>query len=236
MPSILVILTAATHWTQKDGSQKPTGFWGEELTTPHQAFIEAGFDVVLATPGGKPAILDQNSMSAAVNGGDETKVAALTAYLGGLVKQLASPLRLEDQDISNYKAVIIPGGHGPMQDLAVDGTTGKLLADAAARPDIVVAALCHGPAGLLSAGDAKQWAFKGRRVTAFSNVEETQVGLAANAPWLLENRLRDAGALFESAAPWHSHVVVDGNLITGQNPQSAQQVAQEVIRAIRAHQ
>ncbi|WP_235506011.1 type 1 glutamine amidotransferase domain-containing protein [Variovorax sp. Root411] len=177
-------------------------------------------------------IRDDTRMSAAVNGGDEAKVAAMTTYLESLARELASPLQVEDQDIGKYEAVVLPGGHGPMQDLAVDRATGKLLAQAAARPDVVVAALCHGQAGLLSAGDAQQWAFKGRRVTGFSNVEETQVGLAANAPWLLEDRLRDAGALYESEAPWHSHVVVDGNLVTGQNPQSAEQLAEEVIRAI----
>lgn len=121
--------------------------------------------------------------------------------------------------LDRFDAVFVPGGHGPMQDLAVNGTVGRILAEALANPAKVVAAVCHGAASFLSAGDEHAWAFKGRKLTAFTNVEETQVGLAA--PWLLEDRLRAAGAAFECGASWAPNVVIDGNLVTGQNPASA---------------
>jgi putative intracellular protease/amidase len=121
-----------------------------------------------------------------------------------------------------------------MQDLAVDGNVGRVLSAALADSTKVVASLCHGQASFLSAGDSAGWAFKGRRMTAFSNAEETQAGLAANAPWLLEDRLRAAGALIEAGAPWGSHVVVDGNLVTGQNPASAEAATRALLDLLAA--
>jgi putative intracellular protease/amidase len=87
----------------------------------------------------------------------------------------------------------------------------------------VVTAVCHGPAGLLPANRQDgSWLFQGRRMTAFTDEEERLAGLAPRAPWLLESRLRERGAVFQAGPPWQSHVVVDGNLITGQNPASSQ--------------
>jgi putative intracellular protease/amidase len=172
------------------------------------------------------------SLSLEANGGDATKVAELTAYLETHADLLRTPKRLEDVDLADYDAVLVPGGHGPMQDLAVNEVAGSLLTTALADPSKVVAALCHGPAAFLAAGDAQSWPFKGRKLTGFSNTEETQVGLAGNAPWLLEDRLVAGGALYEAGAPWTPHVVVDGNLVTGQNPASAESTTQAFLKAI----
>lgn len=232
MSSVLMILSGATVWSQKDGIQRPTGFWGEEFTTPHRIFTEAGVSITLATPAGAPATVDEVSLSLDANGGDATKVAELTAYLRTHANLLHTPKPLEDIDLADYDGVFVPGGHGPMQDLAVNQTAGRILTLALADPSKVVGALCHGPAAFLSAGDAKAWPFNGRKLTAFSNSEENQAGLAANAPWLLEDRLVAGGAKFEAGAPWAPHVVVDGNLITGQNPASAEVVAQAFLQAI----
>ncbi|WP_414439577.1 type 1 glutamine amidotransferase domain-containing protein [Burkholderia sp. 22PA0106] len=232
MPSVLMILTSATAWTQRDGSQRPTGFWGEEFVVPHQVLLAAGVDVTLATPGGAPATVDELSLSAQANHGDTAKVDAIRAHLAQHAAALASPQRIEALDAAAFDAVFVPGGHGPMQDLAVNESVGRALSTALADPRKVVAAVCHGQASFLAAGDAAGWAFKGRRLTAFTNDEETQVGLAANAPWLLEDRLRAAGAAFEAGAPWGPHVVVDGNLVTGQNPASADAAARAVLELL----
>ena len=221
MQSVLMILTSATSWTQKDGIQRPTGFWAEEFITPHEILSAAGVGITIATPGGKPATVDALSLAPEANNGDVAKVHALSTYLERYSDILQSPRRVEDADLAGFDAVFVPGGHGPMQDLAVNESVGKVLAAALADPAKVVGAVCHGQASFLAAGDSSGWAFKGRRMTAFSNTEETMTGLAANAPWLLEDRLRAAGAVFEAGAPWGSHVVVDGNLVTGQNPASA---------------
>ncbi len=229
MRNILMILSAATAWTQKDGSQRPTGFWAEEFVAPHQALTAAGCAITVATPGGKPAVVDALSLSIEVNHGDAAKVAALAAYLDTQADTLRAPRPLAQIELGGFDAVFVPGGHGPMQDLAVDADAGRLLAAAIAHPGKLVAAVCHGQAALLAAGDAAAWAFRGRRLTGFSNAEETQTGLAANAPWLLEDRLRAAGAEFEAGAPWSEFVVVDGNLVTGQNPASAGAAARAVL-------
>ncbi|WP_246243264.1 type 1 glutamine amidotransferase domain-containing protein [Amycolatopsis pithecellobii] len=121
-----------------------------------------------------------------------------------------------------------------MEDLAASAEFGGLVAafDAAGKP---VAAVCHGPAALLPAtGPDGKWLFAGRRVTGFSDVEESQVGFADRAPWLLEDRLACAGGRFEkSSGPWEPHVVVDGTLHTGQNPASSAPLAEELVNALQ---
>jgi putative intracellular protease/amidase len=101
----------------------------------------------------------------------------------------------------------------------------------------VVAAVCHGPAGLLAARrEDGTWLFQGRRLTAFTNEEERQAGLADRAKWLLETRLREEGADFDQGQPWSSHVVVDGRLVTGQNPASSKQAAERMLAVLMAAQ
>ncbi|MFC4036113.1 type 1 glutamine amidotransferase domain-containing protein [Streptomyces polygonati] len=230
MPSLLMVLTAATRWSQKDGTQRPTGFWAEEFVEPHRVFTAAGVDLTIASPGGRRPVVDEGSLTARANGGDEKKAADLRAYLEEVKDLLDAPERLEDIDPAAYDGVFIPGGHGPMQDLAVNEDVARILAALLPDPSKAVASLCHGPASFLAAGDAEgNWLFKGRRMTSFTDEEETLTGRAANAPWLLEERLRAAGALHEPGPAWSSHVVVDGNLVTGQNPQSAAEAARAVL-------
>jgi putative intracellular protease/amidase len=234
MYSILMILTSATSWTQKDGAQRPSGFWAEEFVVPHDMLSSAGVKVTIATPGGKPSVVDEISLTPETNEGDVAKVDRLFAYLEQHAEALRTPRRIEEINAADFDAVFVPGGHGPMQDLAVDANVGRILSTALANPEQVVAALCHGSASFLAAGDETSWAFKGYRMTAFTNAEETQTGLAANAPWLLEDRLRAAGALFDGGAPWSSHVVVDGNLVTGQNPMSAEAATTAMLNLLAA--
>jgi putative intracellular protease/amidase len=226
MSSVLVILSGARVWSLKDGTQHPTGFWADEFVAPHRLLVEAGHDVTIATPSARIPVADEASL--ADNG------AELRAYLESVKDLLESPARLEDVDPAAYDAVFLPGGHGPMQDLAVNPDVARILA--AMLPDTgkVVASLCHGPAAFLAAGDTEgKWLFRGRKLTAFTDEEEGQAGLADNAPWLLEDRLRAGGAVFEAGPAWASHVVVDGNLITAQNPASASAAGEAILAALR---
>lgn len=235
MSSVLVVLTAARFWSQKDGSQRPTGFWAEEFVEPHRVLTEAGVDITIATPGGKIPVADEGSLSLDANGGDAAKVADLRDYLDKASGLLESPARLEDINPADFDSVLIPGGHGPMQDLAVNADVARILASMLADDRKVVASLCHGPASFFSAGNPDgSWLFKGRKLTAFTDAEEQQVGLADNAPWLVEERLRGGGAEFSSGPAWGPYVVVDGNLITGQNPASARAAAEELLTALAA--
>jgi putative intracellular protease/amidase len=230
MSSILMVLTGARHWTLKDGIEQPTGFWAEEFTASHQLFTAAGVEVTVATPGGVRPVVDERSLAPDTRTGGPAEVAALRAYLDRSAAFLAAPRRLEDIDPAGYDAVFIPGGHGPMQDLSVSDALGRLLVTLLDTPGKVVGSVCHGAAGLLPArrGDGR-WAFEGRRLTGFTNEEETQTGYAAKALWLLEDRLRAAGGKFDAGASFASHVIVDDDLVTGQNPASTAGTAQRVL-------
>ena len=223
MAAVLLVLTGARVWSLKDGTQHPTGFWADEFVVPYRLLIEAGHDVTIATPGARVPVVDQASLT-------DKSGAEMRAYLDRVKDLLESPARLEEVDPAAYDAVFIPGGHGPMQDLAVNPDVARILAAMLPDDGKVVASLCHGPAAFLAAGDADgNWLFKGRKLTAFTNAEEEQAGLADNAPWLLEDRLRAGGAVFEPGPAWASHVVVDGNLITAQNPASAEAAGKAIL-------
>jgi len=216
MSKILFIVTAARTWTLSDGTAHPTGYWAEELLTPYRLLTDAGHDVRFATPGGVAPMVDEASFDDA-SGAERSALAAIAG--------LADPLSLDDVDVSSYDAAFYPGGHGPMEDLAQDATSGAIITQFLdeGKP---LALVCHGVAALLASrrSDGTLTA-AGRRVTAFTDEEETQAGLAARAPWLLESTLRAGGIVLENAEPWADHVVVDGNLVTGQNPQSSASVA-----------
>jgi putative intracellular protease/amidase len=231
MANILMVVSAAESLTMKDGSEHPTGYWAEELVVSHRVLRDAGHTVHIATPGGVKPTVDQVSLAPESAGGKE-RADGFREYLATIDAELSAPLVLADVDISNYDAVVMPGGHGPMTDLYKDADLGRLLvaADSAGK---VIAPFCHGPAGLLSATlDDGSFAFAGRRLTVFTNEEELNGGTGENTPWLVEDALKDKGAVIENAAAWSSNVVRDRNLITGQNPQSSEDVAKEVIKAL----
>jgi putative intracellular protease/amidase len=232
MTKVLIVLTAATTWNLKDGEKHPTGFWVEEFAVPDRIFRQAGFDITIATPGGVTPTRDELSLATAMNNNDETKVAELRAYLNASKNVLAAALPLESINSADYDVILVPGGHGPMEDLATNADIARIYSETLDDSSKVVASLCHGPASFSSATRDGEWLFKGRRVTSFLDEEETQAGFADRAPWLLESRLREYGADFVAGPAWGSHVVVDGNLVTGQNPASAEEAANEVLKLV----
>ena len=136
--------------------------------------------------------------------------------------------------VEQYDALYLAGGHGAMLDFAESDV--KALVEAFWTSGRVVAAVCHGPAGLIRAVDAEGAPIvKGRRATGFTNSEEEGVGKNEAVPFMLETRLVELGALFEIRDDWQPHVVVDGQLITGQNPQSSFALAQAVAGALAPH-
>ena len=163
------------------------------------------------------------------------RLAALQAIPG-----FAHPVALSalsDEELAAFDAVFAPGGHGPMVDLADNPAAGRLLV-ALQTKSAPIAALCHGPALLLSAPERAdgQWLFDGYRLTCFTDEEEnqTEAGLLGMA-WFLDTALKNAGAVFDDGpAAWVSHVVADRNLITGQNPGSTEATADAVIKMLRA--
>lgn len=235
MTSVLMILTASKVWTMKDGTPHPTGFWMEEFVRPHKTFSNAGFDVSIATPQGRTPTVDPLSLDLQFNHNDQAEVDSQKAYLDSLKSELENPLVLGDINPDDYDVVFIVGGHGPMQDLAVDPDIGALIATILGDDDRILAAVCHGSAGFLSAHDSDgNWLFRGRRLTGFSNAEETMASFSGNAPWLLEDRLRLAGAVYEAGPAYEPYAVTDGNLVTGQQNYSAQAAADAVMNLLKS--
>ncbi|MEO9330253.1 type 1 glutamine amidotransferase domain-containing protein [Gordonia aurantiaca] len=228
---ILFVMTGADEWTLNDGSKHKTGFWAEEAAAPLEVFREAGYTVTVATPGGVRPPVDEASLAP-----DAVGSAVRAERIRTIVEtaaELRDPVALADVDVTDYDAVFVPGGHGPMEDLASDDDAGRLLI-AADRARKTIGIVCHGPAILLAAKDDDGVnTFSGRKVTCFGNAEEQQAGLADKAPWLLEDRLTHEGFRVTLGLPWTVHTEADGNLLTGQNPASSETLAREVLQRLR---
>src|ERR1700736_761640 len=228
MTSVLIVVSAADRWTLNDGSSHPSGYWAGELAEPHRIFAAAGWDITLATPGGVAPTVDRLSLGLA--GGLPAKTRAVTDYLRRHESALAHPKALADIDPADYDVVFYPGGHGPMEDLAVDADSGRLLTDVldSGRP---LALLCHGPAATLAAQrEDGTWPFEGYRMTALSNAEERLNLFARKAPWLLQDRLIEAGAVYrQGRLPLRPSLQVDRNRYTGQNPASSAMLAHKLV-------
>ena len=229
MTKVLMVVSAADHWTLNDGTHHPTGFWAEELVTPYSIFTGAGWDIDVATPGGVAPTVDNASLDESA--GDAATLEAVKAKLEELQPVLAEPLNLDNVEAADYDVVFYPGGHGPMEDLAVNETSARILNQRMAD-NTPVALLCHAPAAVLATENAPGGSpFAGRAMTGFSNDEERSAGLAEKAPWLLEDRLVDLGVQYKKAPePWASYVTVDDNLYTGQNPSSSQELAERLVK------
>ncbi|GAA5150877.1 type 1 glutamine amidotransferase domain-containing protein [Pseudonocardia eucalypti] len=229
MSKILIVMSAADAWERTDGSSYPTGYWAEELAAPHQKFVEAGYRVDFASPGGVLQPLDRHSADPEIAGAD---CARHVAHAERALREFGPPLKLNEVDIADYVAVVLPGGHGPVVDLHRDTALGRLLTEADAAGKLI-GAVCHGPAGLLAAVDpAGGWVFEGRRLTAFTDEEERLFGTADGAPWLLASRLREMGAHHSGGPAYQAFTVRDGNLFTGQNPASSGPMADAMIAAL----
>ncbi|MFC8520756.1 type 1 glutamine amidotransferase domain-containing protein [Streptomyces sp. NPDC057257] len=230
MAKILFVMTGADQWSLADGSKHPTGFWAEEATVPYEAFKAADHEITVATPGGVVSPVDAGSLAPAANGGAE-KAAAVRAVVEG-APEFHSPLALADVTVEDFDAVYVPGGHGPMEDLAVDTDSGRVLTRAV-ESGMPVGVVCHGPAALLAAvREDGTNAYAGYRITAFTNTEERLAGSAEKAKWLLQDRLIEAGLKVEVGEPWAPHVEVDRNVVTGQNPASSGPLAAELLKKL----
>lgn len=214
------ILVVVTNHDRIDANHA-TGLWFEEFAVPYQLFRAAGCLVTVASPKGGRAPIDPRSAP------DASQSAAHAEALQALIDTRA----LSDIRSDDYGAVFFPGGHGTMYDLPV-AEVGRVVGEFADAGKIV-AAVCHGPAALVAATRADGTAVvRGRRLTGFTNEEEHAAQLDRLMPFLLETKLRELGAEYIPSPAWSKHVVVDGTLITGQNPQSSADAARAVISAL----
>ncbi|KAK3352661.1 DJ-1/PfpI family protein [Lasiosphaeria hispida] len=226
-PKVLVVLTS--H--EKLGNTgRLTGWYLPEFAHPYDGFKAAGFEVTVASPKGGVAPLDAGSVEMFKNDPSSVKFLNQNKELWENTEKLESFLGKADQ----FDAIFYPGGHGPMFDLPIDATSQKLIVEFASKGKIV-SAVCHGPAAFVNVKtEDGEYFLRGKEVTGFSNVEEDQVQLSKEMPFLLEDRLIEAtgGKFVKADEPWGVKVVVDGKLITGQNPASAKRVGEAIVEAL----
>ena len=198
-----------------------TGLWLEEFAAPYEIFTNAGHRVTVASPRGGSAPIDPRSEA------DREKFAPET------LSTLENTRVLEELDLKGFDAVFFPGGHGTMYDLPKDKSVTAAV-NHFLSGNQPAAFVCHGPAALVSATKSDGIPLvAGRRVTGFTNEEEKAVELDDDVPFLLESRLREQGATFIGAPNFAEHVVVDGNLVTGQNPASSAAAARALLELFR---
>jgi putative intracellular protease/amidase len=222
MKKVLMVLTSHD---QLGNTGKKTGFWLEEFASPYYAFKDGGFEVTLASPKGGQPPLDPKSSE------PDAQTAATKRFNDDPTAQraLASTTPLASVRADDFAAIFFPGGHGPMWDLATNDGLATMVSAfyTAGKP---VGAVCHGPAALTRAVDAKGVSIlHGRKVTGFSNTEEKAVGLTEVVPFLLAEKMTALGGKYEAGADWASHVIVDGHLVTGQNPASSEDAAKKLM-------
>ncbi len=226
--NILMVLTS--HATM-GASGVPTGAWFEEMATPYYAFLDRGAAVTIASIRGGRVPFDPASMRPR---GDNP--ASVERFLDDAkaTADLEASLPVGEAEPDAYDVLLLPGGHGTMWDFPDDQALRRLIEEMWRRGR-VIAAVCHGPAGLVNArNELGRPIVEGRRVSAFTDSEERAAGLAHVVPFLLETRLRALGARFEGGPDFQPYAVRDGRLITGQNPMSAEPLAALVLDAVQA--
>ncbi|USJ27508.1 type 1 glutamine amidotransferase domain-containing protein [Ensifer adhaerens] len=223
---VLMVLTS--HDTLGNTGKK-TGFWLEELAAPYYVFRDAGAEITLASPKGGQPPLDPKSDEPMF----ETDLTRRFKADRAAKAQLAETVRLDSVNQGDFDTVFYPGGHGPMWDLAEDGNSIKLL-EAFIAAGKTIALVCHAPGVLHRVKNPDGTPFvNGRKVTGFTNSEEAAVGLTEVVPFLVEDELLGLGAIFSKVKDWGVHTVVDGRLITGQNPASSGETARALLAALK---
>ncbi|KUJ52162.1 type 1 glutamine amidotransferase domain-containing protein [Chryseobacterium sp. JAH] len=221
------VLFVLTSHDQLGNTGLRTGFWTEELAAPYYALSDKGVEITLASPkGGQPPIdpksEDPSSQTDATRRMDNDVL---------LKDKLKNTYKLSEVKSGDFDAVFYPGGHGPLWDLAEDEESQQLIVDFYSS-DKPVAFVCHAPGVLKDVKIDDEYLVNGKNVTGFTNTEEEAVQLTDVVPFLVEDMLKKNGGVYSKIEDWSPYAVVDGRLITGQNPASSEKVADELLKLI----
>ena len=223
-----IVMVLTSHDTLGNTGRK-TGFWLEEFAAPYFVFRDAGVDLTLASPkGGQPPVDPKSDLP-------ENQTSAMTRFKQDSTAQtaLSQTVKLADVKSEDYDTVFYVGGHGPMWDLAESPVSIALL-ESFYNSGKPIALVCHSPGVLRHVTYKGAPLVKGKRVTGFTNGEEAAVHLTDVVPFLVEDELTRLGATFEKLPNWQPFSVVDGRLITGQNPASSTVAAQNLLKFFAA--
>ena len=221
------ILMVLTSHDQLGNTGRKTGFWLEEFAAPYYVFRDAGIELTLASPkGGQPPIDPKSDLP-------ENQTPAMTRFKQDTraQKELSQTAKLSDLKSEDFDSIFYVGGHGPMWDLA-DNPDSIALIESFYNAGKPVAAVCHAPGVLHRVMYKGEPLVKGKRVTGFTNGEEAAVNLTHVVPFLVEDELNRVGGLYEKSADWASFAVVDGRIITGQNPASSMAAAEALMEVL----
>ena len=223
---VLFVLTS--HDKLGDTGNK-TGFWIEEFANPYYSLLDKGVEITVATPEGGKAPIDPTSDSE----DNQTEDTRRFKDDEAAQKVINNTHKLSDVKEEDFDGIFYPGGHGPLWDLSNDEKSIKLIEsfNEAGKP---IAFVCHAPAALknVKAKDGNALV-KGKKVTGFTNSEEEAVQLTDVVPFLVEDMLKENGGIYSKEADWNEYAVTDGNLITGQNPQSSGAVASRLYEMLK---
>lgn len=217
-----------TSHDQLGNTGRKTGFWLEEFTAPYYVFKDAGVDLTLASPkGGQPPIDPKSDLP-------ENQTPSMTRFKKDkdAQKVLSQTKKLEDMKSADFDSVFFSGGHGPMWDL-VDNPLVISLIESFYNAGKPVAAVCHSAAVLHRVMFKGAPLIKGKHVTGYTNGEEEDIGLTKVVPFLVEDELKRVGGIYEKGPDWKSFVVVDGRIVTGQNPASSEAAAQALLKLLK---
>ncbi len=221
------ILLVLTSHDQFGNTGRKTGLWLEEFSSPYYVFKDAGVDLTIASPKGGQAPIDPKSDQ------PENQTPSMTRFKKDQVaqKDLANTAKLADMKAEDFDTVFYAGGHGPMWDLAEDPVSIKLL-ESFYDSGKTIALVCHGPGVLRHVKYQGEPLVKGKHVTGFTNSEDDDAQATKFLPFLVEDEMLKLGAVFEKVRNWQPFYVIDGRLMTGQNPASATSLAQALLKAL----
>jgi putative intracellular protease/amidase len=251
---ILVLLSSETTMPLQAGKTTEVGYYLNEFGVPADALVKAGYELVLATPKGNAPQVDKRSVDPQYFGGLSSEMKRIQAMVANL-KGIDDTWSLDEvigMGLDQYDAVFIPGGHAPLIDLANNPKVGQILTHFHQK-NKPTAAICHGPITLMaahsdpslyqknwSAGNptkASNWIYSGYKMTVFSNTEEAVFESSLKGeklPFYPAKSMAYSGGNMSFGADWQPHVVVDRELITGQNPFSDKALAQALLTKLKA--
>jgi len=249
---VLVLLSSENVMQLAEGKTEPTGYYLNEFGVPAKALVDAGYTLVLATPKGNAPSVDKKSVIPQYFDGGESQMLEIQSFVASLdgINDTLSLSEVISQGLSEYEGVFIPGGHAPLIDLANNPQVGEILSHFhnEGKP---TAAICHGPIALLSGQSNPQafelalksdkqatsdnWIYEGYKMTIFSTPEEEYFESTLDNATLLyypADAMAQAGGDMEYKEMWAPNVVVDRELITGQNPFSDDLLAEKLLQQL----
>ncbi len=228
-PKAKKVLFVLTSHAELGDTGVKTGFWVEEFATPYYILKDKGVEITLASPkGGQPPIDPKSELA-------DFQTASTKRFNADKETQaiLSKTLKLDAVNQADYDAIFYPGGHGPLWDLA-ESKTSIALIEAFYTNNKPVAAVCHAPAVFKNTKNTDGTSLvSDKKVTGFTNTEEAAVQLTDVVPFLVEDMLKENGGVYSKGEDWSPYAVEDGLLITGQNPASAELVAEMLLKRLQ---